>query len=42
MRWSLERAIGLATLEFNRLTQTTLSVMDMSEERLDFASQLLD
>ena len=28
--------IGLATLEFNRLTQTTLSVMDMSEERLEF------
>jgi alcohol dehydrogenase len=28
--------IGLATLEFNRLTQATLSVMDMSEERLEF------
>ncbi len=28
--------IGLATLEFNRLTQTSLSVMDMSEERLEF------
>ena len=28
--------IGLATLEFNRLTGAEVTVMDMSEERLDF------
>lgn len=28
--------IGLSTIEFNRLTGATLTVMDMSEERLDF------
>ena len=28
--------IGLATLEFNRLSNTKISIMDMSEERLDF------
>lgn len=28
--------IGLSTLEFNRLTGATISVMDMSEERLEF------
>ena len=28
--------IGLSTIEFNRLTGATLTVMDMSEERLEF------
>ena len=31
--------IGLATLEFNRLNNAKISVMDMSEERLDFCRQ---
>ncbi len=31
--------IGLATLEFARLTPATISVMDMNEQRLDFARQ---
>ena len=28
--------IGLSTLEFNRLGDANITVMDMSEERLDF------
>ena len=28
--------IGLSTIEFNRLTGATLTIMDMSEERLEF------
>ncbi len=31
--------IGLATLEFARLTEATISVMDMNPERLDFVRQ---
>ena len=31
--------IGLATLEFARLTEATLSVMDMNPDRLDFVRQ---
>lgn len=31
--------IGLATLEFARLTDATISVMDMNAERLDFVSR---
>ena len=31
--------IGLSTLEFNRLTGATLTVMDMSAERLEFCRQ---
>ena len=34
--------IGLATLEFNRLTGAEVTVMDMSEERLDFAAGLME
>ena len=31
--------IGLSTIEFNRLTGATLTVMDMSEERLEFCRE---
>ena len=31
--------IGLSTLEFNRLTNATISIMDMSEERLAFCKK---
>ena len=31
--------IGLATLEFNRLTGANVTIMDMSEERLEFCRQ---
>ena len=31
--------IGLATLEFNRLSNAKITVMDMSEERLDFCQK---
>lgn len=31
--------IGLATLEFARLTDATISVMDMNQDRLDFVSK---
>ena len=31
--------IGLSTIEFNRLTGATLTIMDMSEERLEFCQK---